>query len=163
MSFLKSLCCHLKTDINSVTNVKFKFKSIILTLNSIFSKDLFLTSLLLLKDSKFNNIFIRPHLSEDKLLFKKLAYHAQITGKLENNKCVFNRITNTYEITLKNSKSKIDWNVIDMIGKSLLINIYFLNLLLTLLYLINHILLLHLLILQYDAYKIKILLILNCL
>ena len=114
MSFLKSLCCHLKTDINSVTNVKFKFKSIILTLNSIFSKDLFLTSLLLLKDSKFNNIFIRPHLSDDKLLFKKLAYHAQITGKLENNKCVFNRITNTYEIrtiTLKNGKSKIDWNV----------------------------------------------------
>ena len=95
MSFLKSLCCHLKTDINSVMNVKFKFKSIILTLNSIFSKYLFLTSLLLLKDSKFNNIFIRPHLSEDKLLFKKLAYHAQITSKLENNKCVFNRITNT--------------------------------------------------------------------
>ena len=33
---------------------------------------------------------------------------------MENNKCVFNRITNTYEIrtiTLKNGKSKIDWNV----------------------------------------------------
>ena len=33
---------------------------------------------------------------------------------MENNKCVFNRITNTYEIrtiTLKNGKSKIDWNL----------------------------------------------------
>ena len=107
MLFLKSLCCHLNTDINSVTNVKFKFKSFILTLNSIFSKDLFLTSLLLLKDSKCNHIFIRPHLSENKLHFKKLAYHAQITDKCTNTKCVFNRLTNNYElrsITLKYGK-----------------------------------------------------------
>ena len=75
MDTLKLNCNVLKLNINSILNAKFKNRSAILTLNSLFSRDQLLFSTSLLRNSIYNYLFIHPMLASDDIYFKKMSYH----------------------------------------------------------------------------------------